>query len=129
MSVRTGRHAGVRLLSAFATVAALGTVWTGPASAAPAGGSAAPVTFSGDQAGSRALVLPPPHEPDRGSCLVSRNGSKIRLDCTIKKEDTTLWVACSGGFVEIRHRNPPGFTAEGTCPVYGGYALTYTSAD
>ncbi|GAB3805993.1 hypothetical protein [Micromonospora zhanjiangensis] len=126
MRVRADRRRLVRLFSAFATAVAVGSVWAAPASAAPAGGSAAPLRISWGQAGVQALVLPPPHEPDRGSCLATRNGTKIRLDCVIKKEDTTLWVACSGGFVEIRHLNPPGVTAEGTCPTYGGYALTYT---
>ncbi|WP_344286707.1 hypothetical protein [Streptomyces synnematoformans] len=81
------------------------------------------------QSAPRAQALPPPHEPDRGSCTATRSGQKIQMDCIIKKPDTTLWVACSGGFVEIRHRNPPGFTASGTCPQYGGYALTFTSPD
>jgi hypothetical protein len=115
----------VRVLFALATAAALGTVWAGPASASPAGEAAA-IALTWDRTASSALALPPPHEPDRGSCIPTRNRLKIRMDCIINKADTTLWVACSGGFVEIRHLNPPGVTAEGTCPTYGGYALTYT---
>ncbi|MBF9133620.1 hypothetical protein I0C86_32490, partial [Plantactinospora sp. S1510] len=90
-------------------------------------GGGSTIATSWPQAAAFAMVLPPPHDPSRGSCTASRIGAQIRLDCLIRTADTTLWVACSGGFVEIRHLPVGGITAQGTCPQYGGYALTATS--
>jgi len=123
MAPRTRR---LRSLFVLVAAAAFGLAWAGTAAAAPA--DAAPTKLSWTQPAAAALILPPPHEPDRGSCTATRIGRQIRMDCIIKKADTTLWVACSGGFVEIRHLPEGPISAQGTCPTYGGYALTYTSA-
>ncbi|MFC6016293.1 hypothetical protein ACFP2T_08790 [Plantactinospora solaniradicis] len=135
MPLRVHRLRLVQLFFVLVAVTALGAAWAGTASAAPTGavashaapGEAASIAASWPQAAAFAVVLPPPHDPSRGSCTASRIGAQIRLDCLIQKPDTTLWVACSGGFVEIRHLPVGGITAQGTCPQYGGYALTATS--
>lgn len=134
MSLGTRPFRAVRALFGLAAAAALGLAWAGTASAAPPAGApsaadGAVTKFSWSQPAYAALVLPPPHEPDRGTCTATRIGRQIRMDCVIRKADTTLWVACSGGFVEIRHLPVGTISAQGTCPTYGGYALTYTSAD
>lgn len=128
MSLRMRPSSAVRTLFALAAAAAFGFAWAGTASAAPPAGAAV-TKVSWSQPARAALILPPPHEPERGSCSATRIDRQIRLDCIIRKADTTLWVACSGGFVEIRHLPEGPISAQGTCPVYGGYALTYTSAD
>ncbi|GAB2587695.1 hypothetical protein GCM10027168_20680 [Streptomyces capparidis] len=129
---RTRRPGLARLLCALAAATALGAAWTGTASAASAPaviGAGVSTAVSWQHGAVSAAALPPPHDSSRGACTPSRNGTKIALDCTILKADTTLWVACSGGFVEIRHLPVGRIVAEGTCPQYGGYALTATSPD
>lgn len=129
MTPRTHRLRIVRTLFVLVAAAAFGFAWAGTAAAAPSAAGATTTKVSWTQPATAALILPPPHEPDRGSCAATRINRQIRLDCIIRKPDTTLWVACSGGFVEIRHLPEGPITAQGTCPVYGGYALTFTSAD
>ena len=128
MPLRTRELRLVRLFFVLVAATALGAAGVGTASAgaATSQGVAGNGGVSWHQTAAVA-VLPPPHDPSRGFCLPTRIGVRIRLDCVIKKADTTLWVACSGGFVEIRHISEGTHTAEGTCPQYGGYALTATS--
>jgi hypothetical protein len=123
MPHRIHRLSFVRLLFTLVASAVLGVAGTGIASATPA----ATAQVSWRQAPND-TVLPPPNDPARGFCTPTRIGLRIRLDCVIKVDDTTLWVACSGGFVEIRHISAGTHQAEGTCPQYGGYALTATSS-